>query len=195
MQASASVALTAAPVQQFFNITISPASVSVEKGQTRQFSVNIDTNITSASRNVTWSVIGATHSTISAGGLLTVPVNEPANSIIVRVTAVHDGSHSQSSVTLTAAPVQQFFNINISPVSANVARNSTRQFTAAIDTNIPSVSHSVTWSVHSSGNHRSTINANGLLSVPNNENQISALTVRATAAHNGAQANASVTVG
>lgn len=82
-------------------ITVTPATATVEKGQTIQFTATVTTT-GFASKSVTWSLTGATDSTINDTGLLTVGANETADSITVTATSDFDSSKTASATATLA---------------------------------------------------------------------------------------------
>lgn len=83
------------------NVTVSPASVSVAKGQTAQFTANV-TATGFAPQSVTWSVNGkADGTTISPAGLLTVDPAETQTPLTVTATSTYTPTKSgTATVTL-----------------------------------------------------------------------------------------------
>lgn len=78
------------------SVTVSPATVTVVKGASSQFTaVVVGTGF--APRDVTWSVAGNTLSHITPEGLLTVDANETATSITVTATSIFDTSKSATA--------------------------------------------------------------------------------------------------
>jgi uncharacterized protein (DUF1800 family) len=123
-------------------ITITPPTVTVALGATKQFTAN-------GQSNVTWS---ATAGTISQTGLFTAPATMPLSNTVT-ITAAGTGNQSgTATVTLANAPPP---SITVTPPTATVALGATKQFTASGQSN-------VTWSA-SAG----TISQNGLFTAPN----------------------------
>jgi fibronectin type 3 domain-containing protein len=93
-------------------VTITPKTVSVERGWTRQFYAAV-TGSSGVSQSVTWSITG-THSedtTISASGLLSVAAHEEENSLTVKVVSNADSTKSDTaSVTVTAPLFAEKYN-------------------------------------------------------------------------------------
>lgn len=83
------------------NVTVSPASVTVAKGQTAQFTANV-TATGFAPQSVTWSVNGAAAgTTISPSGLLTVDPAETQTPLTVTATSTYTPTKSgTATVTL-----------------------------------------------------------------------------------------------
>lgn len=83
------------------NVTVSPASVSVAKGQTAQFTANV-TATGFAPQSVTWTVNGeAPGTTISTSGLLTVDPAETQTPLTVTATSTYTPTKSgTATVTL-----------------------------------------------------------------------------------------------
>ena len=83
------------------NVTVSPSSVTVTKGQTAQFTANV-TATGFAPQSVTWTVNGAADgTTISPSGLLTVDPAETQTSLTVTATSTYTPTKSgTATVTL-----------------------------------------------------------------------------------------------
>ena len=88
------------------SVTVSPATVPVEKGATKQFAAVVNgENITDQS--VTWSVSGAAAeaTVIDVTGLLTVAEDETAEQLTVVATSVQDPKVSGSATVTVTEPV------------------------------------------------------------------------------------------
>ena len=84
-------------------VTVAPATVSVEKGATQQFTAVVSGE-NDPSQDVTWSVENATSDStvIDESGLLTVGEDETATSVTVVATSVQDtGKAGKATVTVT----------------------------------------------------------------------------------------------
>ena len=91
-------------------VTVTPATATVQQGNTRQFSASV-TGTGDFSQAVTWTVEGAVSAstTISASGLLTVGADETAPTLTVRATASGDNTKSGvASVTVETAHAHNF---------------------------------------------------------------------------------------
>ena len=90
------------------SVTVSPATVSVQKGKTHQFVASV-TAQGGASTTVTWTVTGnaLTATNITAGGLLTVATGETSSTLTVTATSTFDvtkkGTASVTVENLTSA--------------------------------------------------------------------------------------------
>jgi len=86
-------------------VTVSPATASVEKGETHQFTVDVDI-VGVASDAVTWTVTGniSTGTTI-VDGLLTVGDDESATTLTVTATSVFDNTKSGTATVTVTAPI------------------------------------------------------------------------------------------
>ena len=80
------------------SISINPSAVTVNKGNTSQFTANVVTT-GFAPKDVTWS-INSELSNISPTGLLTVAANETASTITVTATSKFDGK-TKGTATVT----------------------------------------------------------------------------------------------
>ena len=161
------------------SVTVSPSSPNVVKGQTQQFTATVSGNNNPA-QTVTWTVEGgATGTSISAGGLLTVGANETASTLTVRATSTVDPSKFGTAIVKVYASADDLptvTSVTVSPATATVAKGAAQQFTAAVSgTNNPA--QTVTWTVEGGGDGTS-ISTGGFLTVGANETA-AALTVRA----------------
>jgi hypothetical protein len=84
-------------------VTVSPATASVAKGKTHQFTAAV-TGTNSPAQTVTWSVSGGVEGTTITGGLLTVAAAETAATLTVKATSTVDtGKSGTATVTVSAA--------------------------------------------------------------------------------------------
>jgi len=124
-------------------VDVTPATATVQRDATRQFTATV--RPMRASQSVIWTVTPATTgvSIDQATGMLTVGQNTPAGALTltVRATAVgHDGVFGEATVNVPA------ITIAMNPVGpVTVRRNDRRQFRATV--NPPSTSQDVNWSV------------------------------------------------
>lgn len=87
-------------------VTVTPSTVSVQKGASRQFTAAV-TGENNPPQSVTWSVDGkdSPGTTISVAGLLTVAADETAAELTVTAASVADASKTgAAAVTVTAPP-------------------------------------------------------------------------------------------
>jgi autotransporter-associated beta strand protein len=178
--ATATVTLTAAPVVN--SVTVSPATTTVQKGQSQQFTANVSVS-GGASNAVTWTVEGANDAgtDIDGTGFLTVAAGETASSLTVKATSNFDSQKvGSATVTLTAAPAVN--SVTVSPATVNVPRTTTQQFSATVDA-VGGASTDVTWSVEGASVAGTTISASGLLTIPADEWNMY-ITVKATSVFN-----------
>jgi uncharacterized repeat protein (TIGR02543 family) len=105
------------------SVTVSPATVAVEKGTTQQFDATV-AGTNNPAQTVTWTVEGGTGTTdISTSGLLTVNASETATTLTVRATSTVDDTKSgTATVTVTTAPPVHIPVTNITgvPTTATV---------------------------------------------------------------------------
>ena len=170
---AASVTVTEPP-PTVTNVTVTPATANVLRGETQQFSATV-TGTHNPAQTVTWNVTGGGAGTsITTAGLLTVAADETAVTLTVRATSTVDATKSgTASVTV---PVPTVTSVTVSPATATVLKGETQQFSAAVvGTNNPA--QTVTWSV--TGGVAGTSITAGLLTVADGETA-SSLTVRAT---------------
>jgi hypothetical protein len=165
-------------------VVVEPLSVAVEKGQTRQFTVEV-TAVGGAAETVTWSIVESGKSddtTIVSnanGALLTVDVDEPLDALTVRATStVSTSVYGESEVTLMAAGAAYVETVTISPTSATVEKGEDQQFTVTVVAH-NGADETVTWSIVEAGTDSATnISTTGLLSVSAHET-LNSLTVKA----------------
>lgn len=161
-------------------VTLNPATVDVQQGQTQQFTSTV-AGTNSPPQGVTWKVSGNTKTgtTINAYGLLTIDPDEPSSStLIITAASTFDGTKfGTATVTVEDSPIApDVISVAVSPSTANVQKGSTKQFTAVVTVQ-GGASETVTWNVNSTNG--STISASGLLTVAAGEAALT-LTVTAT---------------
>jgi hypothetical protein len=170
---------TSPSVPTVSSVVVSPASATVHKGGTQQFTAIVN-GTNSPAQTVTWTVEGGGDGTsIATNGMLTVAANETATSLTVRATSTADKNKSGiATVTVTGdMSLPTVTGVTVSPLSASVAKGGGQQFNATV-TGTNSPAQTVTWKVEG-GVAGTTITTAGLLSVALNETA-SSLTVRAT---------------
>ena len=177
---TATVTVTFVPVA---SVTVSPASASLQAGQTTQLTATPkDANGNPLSgRVVTWSSSNTTVATVSGTGLVTAKAAGSAT-----ITATSEGQNGTSSITVTQAPVA---TVTVNPSSALVQPGQTVQLTAITKDANGNVltGRVVTWS---SGDQTiATVNATGLVT------GVKAGTVSITATSEGQSGNAMILVG
>ena len=92
------------------SVTVSPATVSVARGQTQQFSATVN-GTGSPAQTVTWTVSGGGSGTsINSSGLLTIASSETATTLTVRATSTVDTSRSGTATVTVSVPSS--FNVN-----------------------------------------------------------------------------------
>jgi uncharacterized protein YjdB len=160
-------------------VTVSAQSTSVTRGRTLQFHASVTGN-NNPDNTVTWRVSsdasGAGYVTsgtsISANGLLTVSVNEPAQYLFVFAASVVDPSKSGSTAVSVLIPTVTA--VTVSPQNQSVIRGRTLQFYASV-MGINDPITTVTWRVSSDASGAgyvtsgTSISANGLLTVSASE--------------------------
>lgn len=88
-------------VQSVTSVTVSPATATVNKGNMLQLNATVETE-NFAPTSVVWSV-NSEISTISATGLLTVPVTETAETLTVTATSTFDDTKTGTATTTVPA--------------------------------------------------------------------------------------------
>jgi len=176
-----------APVVE--NVIIIPSAVSVQQGQTQQFSAMVN-GLYNPPQNVYWTVSGNTSAGtyIDESGLLSVDANEtPETELTVTATSALDtGIQGMATVTTTVQPIHPaVLSVTVSPATASVQKGDSLQFAAFVDTQGGATSE-VAWSVNSVCG--STIDGNGLLIVAVGETAMTLL-VTATSNYDNAKAD------
>jgi len=164
---------------QVTRVTINPSTTTVNRGETQLFRATV-TGTGSITQNVTWSVMGATNSNtrINTEGLLSIPANETAPTLIITATSHSDPSKSETATVTVTNDAPRVMGVSVSPNQIEVVKGTTQQFTATVNgSNNPS--QAVSWSVTGGVSSGTGISTNGLLMVAINETATS-LTVRAT---------------
>ena len=151
-----------AAIPQVSGVDIVPNSVSVQKGQTYQFSVMV-TAVGGADESVTWQILESgisTQTTIDANGLLSVASDELLNTLTIQATSVFNTALSgTASVTLTDDPVLDKILENIiTPAPISGLANGTAKTAAALglptnvmlETDQGNISAMVAWNVAAS---------------------------------------------
>ncbi len=155
--AEATVTVTAAPE---VSVSIDPASASVNKGATQNFTATVNN---ASDTSVAWTMSGqlSTATTLN-NGLLTVGADETAATITVRATSNADpNKYAEATVTVTD-PASPDISITVDPTNIALVAGQTQQFTASILNDVTGSGYA--WSV-SGGNGVTGIDTNGLLSV------------------------------
>ena len=148
-----------APTVTLVSIAVTPATPSINKGATQQFTAKgtySDSSVVDITSTVTWASSDTSKATIAAGGLATALAAGSTN-----ITASLSGVTSPAdSLTVSAATLQ---SIAVTPAAPSVAKGLTQQFTAKgtySDSSVADISSSVTWA--SSDTSKATIAAGGL---------------------------------
>ena len=204
------------------SVTVRPSNQQATSGSSLQFTATV-TGTNNPDTAVTWRVGSTAAGTgsvragtsISGNGLLTIAVNETARTLYVFATSVADPTKSgNASVTVTAPVVTPtppvvtptppetnptVTSVTISPSNPVTMTNRTVQFTAAVaGTNNPNTA--VTWKVSSNAAgtgavaSRTTISANGLLTIAPNESAITLYVTATSVADPAKSGSTTVTV-
>src|SRR5690242_563880 len=152
---TASITVAGAPVA---TVTVTPASASVQAGQTVQLTATLkdaNGNILTG-RVVTWSSNNTSVANVNSSGLVTgVAAGGP-----VTITATSEGKSGTSAITATAVPVA---SVTVTPATASVPAGGTVQLTATPkDANgNPLTGRTITW--QSSNSAIASVNGSGLV--------------------------------
>jgi len=164
-----------APTPTVTSVTVSPATKTLLKSETQQFTATV-AGTNSPAQTVSWTVTGGgTGTAIDANGLLTVSSNQAAATLTVKATSTINTNISGTATVTVPAPTVT--SVTVSPATANVNKGKTQQFTATV-TGTNSPAQTVNWTV-TGGVAGTTINNSGILTVASNETA-STLTVKAT---------------
>ena len=191
------VTVAARPLNpQVTAVAITPATVSVQKGQAQQFGATV-TAADGADESVTWSLTGqqSANTTISSAGYLSIDAAESATTITVKATSDFNTSvYGQATVTVTITVVPPAVNsVAVTPATASVQQGQMQQFTVLVDA-AGGASTAVNLTVEGATSAVTIINASGVLNVGTDENA-STFTVKATSQFDGAKyGTATVTI-
>jgi hypothetical protein len=104
-------------------VTISPATATVAKGGTKNFTATVTGN-NSPSQSVTWSITTSgidSGTTISDAGLLTVAVGEANTSLAIKAVSNADNTtYGTANVTVSSDPLLDLADVTIKVDTANV---------------------------------------------------------------------------
>jgi hypothetical protein len=115
-------------------VTISPPSVSVATGGTRQFTALLN----GVAADATWAVVTTGGGTITSAGLYTAPASVPNPATATISATVPGQTPVTATVTVTAPPA-----LTISPATASVNTGAAKQFSALVN----NVAQTAAWSV------------------------------------------------
>ncbi|MEP7272212.1 MAG: DUF1800 family protein [Acidobacteriota bacterium] len=172
-------------------VSITPASPTVAAGAQQQFVANVTGT---SNTEVYWYVNGGSSAgTINSGGLYKAPNTAPASPVTIRAVCAVNSERS-AAATVTVSGSQQPVAVSISPTSASVQVNTTRQFTATVT---GTANTAVTWRVNNitGGNSTiGTISGAGLYTAPATVPAGAATVSAVSQADTAKQASAAVTV-
>jgi len=151
---TAAITVTNVPVA---SVTVTPASASIQQGQTIQLTATPkDANGNALTgRVVTWSSSNTAVASVNAGGFVTSGAAGSAT-----ITATSEGKSGTSAITVTSVPVA---SVTVSPAPGSVQAGQTLQLTATpkdVNGN-PLTGRTITWS--SSNTSVATVSASGLV--------------------------------
>jgi RHS repeat-associated protein len=164
-------------------VSVSPATSSLNAGQTQQFTATVN----DANTAVTWSISPTGAGSINSTGLYTAPatVTSP-QTVTVTATSQADTSKSGSATVTLYPPV----TVGVSPAAATLYGGQTQQLTATV-TNTGNTA--VIWSVSPAGT--GTVSASGLYTAPASISSVTTVTVTATSVANTTKsASATITL-
>ena len=148
-------------------VSVAPASVNLQFGQTQQFTATMNGSSNTA---VTWQAGGvsggnSTYGTISSSGLYTAPSTAASTPLAVTVTAVAKVDSSKSGTA--SVIVHGGIGVSVTPSPVSVPTFGSQQFTATIS---GTTNTGITWEVNGivgGSSQTGTISAAGLYSAPN----------------------------
>ena len=151
---TAAITVTNVPVA---SVTVTPASASIQQGQTIQLTATPkDANGNALTgRVVTWSSSNTAVASVNAGGFVTSGAAGSAT-----ITATSEGKSGTSAITVTSVPVA---SVTVSPAPGSVQAGQTLQLTATpkdVNGN-PLTGRTISWS--SSNTSVATVSASGLV--------------------------------
>src|SRR6266850_1684283 len=152
---TSAITVTNVPVA---SVTVSPASASIQQGQTVQLTATPKgaNGNPLTGRTITWSSSNTSVATVSSSGLASGVVAGSAT-----ITATSEGQSGTSAITVTTVPVA---SVTVSPASASVPEGQTVQLTATPKSanGNPLTGRTITWS--SSNTSVATVSSSGLAS-------------------------------
>ncbi|MBS1824099.1 MAG: IPT/TIG domain-containing protein [Acidobacteria bacterium] len=135
------------------NVSVNPASASLNAGQNQQFTAAVTGSTNTA---VTWSLSPAS-GTLSSNGLYTAPASVTSQQTVqVRATSVADPARS-AVATITLNPP---LAVSVNPATASLIAGQSQQFTAAVT---GSSNTAVTWSLSAAAG---SLSSTGLYTAP-----------------------------
>ena len=158
---TAALTVTAPPPPTLQSITVSPASASIERGQTQQFSATgnySDSSTQDLTGTAAWSSTDMLVATITAAGLASGEAAGASN-----ISATQDGVVSDTAALTVTEPPPTLQSITVSPAGASIEEAQTQQFSATgnySDSSTQDLTGTATWS--STNTAVATINASGL---------------------------------
>jgi len=141
------------PPPPAISVTVSPTTATMMASGTQAFTPTVTND--SANKGVNWTVscsapscgsVSPTSTLSGAATTYTAPSTPPASNLTVTVTAT---SVTDSTKSMSATVTVNAISVSVSPTTANVAINTTQQFTATV-TNDPS-NTGVTWALTQNG--------------------------------------------
>ena len=171
-------------------VIVLPSTTTVQIGATQHFTALVSEH-GGANTDVTWTVTG-NNSLLTAidevSGLLTIDVEETAETITVTATSTFDSSKKgTATVHITDETVlPEVLNITVLPSPATVEKGAIVQFTADVEVQ-GDASAEITWTITGNISAGTGIDEHGILTVATDETAES-LTVRATSVYDGTTA-------
>ena len=149
--------------------------------------------INKPSQEVTWELTGNTDksTTLDEFGILTIGEDEKADKITITATSVADNTKSDAIELTIDRPVPIVLGVRINPIVVSTVKSEQCQF-EAITYGLYKPAQGVAWSILGNASSNTTINANGLLTIANDETS-DKITVTATSTADPTK-SASVTV-
>ncbi|MBS6723827.1 MAG: leucine-rich repeat protein [Clostridiales bacterium] len=151
------------------DVTIIPNEVTVYQNDNQQFIAKVN-GINKPDQSVKWEISGNTSekTTISDKGMLSVPLDEEAESITVKATSVQDTSKSAEVTVTIAKAIPEVYWVKISPNNLGLSRGDKQTFKATV-AGINNPSQEVVWSVEGNEKEQTVISQEGVLQIAADE--------------------------
>ncbi|GHU36268.1 hypothetical protein FACS1894105_06340 [Clostridia bacterium] len=162
------------PVATVTSVTVTPATITLNKGDSYTFSAAVD-GTDNPSQSVTWSVTGGVVGTTITSGALTVDADETAATLTITATSTVNATQSGTAIVTIAQPVPAFVAVtNITGVPSIMTAETPLNLSSTVEpTN--ATNKIITWSVFSAGGTGAAISGSTLTATT-----AGSITVRAT---------------
>ncbi|WIV20581.1 Ig-like domain-containing protein [Paenibacillus polygoni] len=136
--------ITVIPAPAVIGVTVTPSSVNVTQGESKQLTADVDV-VGGAAKTVSWSSSDATGKvTVDENGNVGVASDaDPREYTITATSTVDPSKLSTSKITVVPAPA--VIGITVTPSSVNVTQGESKQLTADVDV-VGGADQTVIWS-------------------------------------------------